>query len=181
MWPAVGSTTGPGPTASQPITPLSGCPLTHGASIPPVCNGISRLMLRRGGPFCLSLHWQHGIEIWSLSLIRAIVFCFIEVDTPSPSRALLMRASRLFPKWALSLLGPRLTRAERRPRQGSNSHRRHRPTSPEYNHSHDIRGRAAHLCAVIPLSWEHAGLCTRSMFPHNGPSVQHPHCGTFTV
>lgn len=45
MWPAVGSTTGPGPTASQPITPLSGCPLTHGASIPPVCNGISRLTL----------------------------------------------------------------------------------------------------------------------------------------
>lgn len=124
-----------------------------------------------------------------------MVFCFVEVDTPSPTRALLTRECVLFPKRALSLLGPRLTRAERRPRQGSILHRRHRLTSSEHNHSQDIRG-----CAARPVG-RHShelGTCRlmhRLMSPHNGPSVQHirriaynagpslqhPHCSPFTA
>lgn len=182
----------PSSPSTSPHHHVPGCPLTHGESKPP-WSAVRLAGFRRWGRrTTLSSQWQHGIEI---SLVRAMVFCFVEVDTPSSTRALLTRECVLFPKRALSLLGPRLTHAERRPRQGSILHRRHRLTSSEHNHSQDIRGCAAHPVGRHSHELGTCRLMHRLMSPRNGPSVQHirriaynagpslqhPHCSPFTA
>lgn len=146
--------------------PTTRQPLSHGAFTPLSCCEISRLALVGEKRMCfISINSSSNIgHRNSVPQSRSSTGPLPRPgrDTKTDQRAI-TREHLYFPSMGLSLLGSRLTRAERRPRQGSYAAP---PNQLRMCHSHDIWGLAACTvgCQLDELEKD-ARLCTHAHVP----------------